>query len=290
MLKKTIEKDRLIVEDIIKKYMDCLDNESPNTIKEAMIYSLESGGKRLRPILLIETFKLFSNDFEKIKGYIFAMEAIHTYSLIHDDLPAMDNDDFRRGKATNHKVFGEAIAILTGDSLLNYAMEVLIREINDEKTLAASRIISSFAGAGGMIGGQVMDIESENHNIDYKTLKKIHHLKTGKLISAAILSGGILGGADDYTLDSLKIYGDEIGQAFQIIDDVLDVVGTTEDLGKPIGSDEENKKVTYVSIFGIEKSKLLAEEAIKRALKAIEHINNSEFFVEFGKYLLERKS
>lgn len=289
-LKKSIEINKSLVEAWINEYIIDLKHNSPKKIVDAMEYSLNAGGKRLRPVLMIETFKLFSPNIEKTKGFVVALEAIHTYSLIHDDLPAMDNDDFRRGKPTNHKIFGEAIAILAGDALLNFAMETLINEIKDEKTLAASRIISNSSGTSGMIGGQVIDIESENQSISYEVLKELHAKKTGKLISAAVLAGGILGGADENSLENLRDYAEEIGLAFQITDDILDVIGDEQELGKPVGSDVDNNKVTYVSLFGLEKAKILAKESIDRALEAIANLEKNQFFIEFAKYILIRKS
>ena len=224
-------------------------------IYEAMQYSVEVGGKRIRPILSILTYLLYKEDYKKIMPVAAAIEMIHTYSLIHDDLPSMDNDDLRRGKPTNHKVFGEGIAILAGDALLNEAMNLLFQFCNNDKknSLKACTLISQAAGAEGMIGGQVVDILSEGNKISTEELMYMHSKKTGALIKCSILAGGILGNADDDQLEILGLFGEKIGLAFQIKDDILDVIGDTNILGKKIKSDEDNNKTTFITIYGIEK-------------------------------------
>ena len=242
-----------------------------DTLREAMAYSLTAGGKRLRPLLLIAAADVVGAKGEDFLPTASALEMIHTYSLIHDDLPAMDNDDLRRGKPTNHKIYGEAMAILAGDALLTLAFSTLARENTDDTTKAkVLREIADAAGCAGMVGGQALDMAAENKHIDLAELKKLHMGKTGALIRAAVRVGAILGGADDKALSALTSYAENYGLAFQITDDILDAVGDTATLGKPAGSDEKNHKSTYVSLVGIEKARQLALDATQAATLALE--------------------
>lgn len=262
---------------------------------ESMRYSIFAGGKRLRPILTLKTSELISGNYEEVLGIALGIEMIHTYSLIHDDLPAMDDDDFRRGKPTNHKVFGEDIAILAGDGLLNLAYETMLESIPTNSTelnryISAIKEVSRAAGVFGMIGGQIVDIQSKDDVLEEEKLEFIHKNKTSALIEASILAGAICAGANDEQLDSLKNYGKAIGLCYQIRDDILDQIGDRNELGKNIGSDAQNHKLTYLSLFGmdeaINKIKFLSE-------KAIEHLSifsgeEKVFFQELVHYLAYR--
>ncbi len=260
-------------------------------LAQAMQYSLMSGGKRLRPILLMAAADAVSGSGEKFLTVASAIEMIHTYSLIHDDLPAMDNDDYRRGKLTNHKVFGEATAILAGDALLTLAFEVMTRQenISPEILLKVMQEMSIAAGAAGMVGGQSIDLESEDKKISMSTLQKMHMAKTGALFKAAIRSGAILAGANSEQLDALTIYAEKFGLAFQITDDILDVIGDEKNLGKPVGSDEKNNKSTYVTLTSIETAKNLAQKAVDDAVDALKNFSaEADFLRELVKFLLGR--
>ena len=240
-------------------------------LMRAMEYSLMAGGKRLRPILLMAAADAINNSGEKFITVADALEMIHTYSLIHDDLPAMDNDDYRRGKLTNHKVFGEATAILAGDALLTLAFEVVLRQkdVPPEILLAVLKEISIAAGVSGMVGGQAIDLRSEGVQIDLATLKLMHLGKTGALFKAAIRSGAILAGANDEQLKSLTKYAENFGLAFQITDDILDVTGDEKILGKPTGSDVKNHKSTYVSLTSLDEAKQLAQKSVDDAINSL---------------------
>ena len=261
------------------------------TIFEAMEYSLMSGGKRLRPILLMAAADSVGGDGEKFLSVACSIEMIHTYSLIHDDLPAMDNDDYRRGKLTNHKVFGEATAILAGDALLTLAFEVMTRQKNIEPKILLQVVqeMSSAAGVGGMVGGQMIDLESEGKKIDLQTLKKMRLGKTGALFKAAIRSGAILAGADEKKLSALTNYAENFGLAFQITDDILDVVGDEKNLGKPVGSDEKNHKSTYVTLTSLDEAKSLAENSVADAVESLKNFGDeANFLRELVKFLIDR--
>ena len=260
-------------------------------LANAMEYSLMAGGKRLRPILLMAAADAVNGTGEKFLTVATSIEMIHTYSLIHDDLPAMDNDDYRRGKLTNHKVFGEATAILAGDALLTLAFEVMTRQenISAEILLKVVQEMSTAAGASGMVGGQSIDLESENKKIDMATLQKMHLGKTGALFKAAIRSGAILAGANSNQLDALTIYAEKFGLAFQITDDILDVTGDEKNLGKPTGSDAKNNKSTYVSLTSLETAKNLAQKAVDDAVEALKDFGaEADFLRELVKYLIGR--
>ncbi len=260
-------------------------------LADSMEYSLTAGGKRLRPILLMA-----AADAVGAKGTDFVqaacgIEMIHTYSLIHDDLPAMDNDDYRRGKLTNHKVYGEAMAILAGDALLTQAFEVILRQKNaaPEVLLQVVNEMSIAAGPNGMVGGQVIDMLSEGKRISMKDLRKMHMGKTGALFRAAIRSGAILAGATEEQLSALTTYADRFGLAFQITDDILDVVGDEDVIGKPVGSDERNNKSTYVTLTSLEEARRLATDTVKEAVEALAIFGDkAKFLRELVEMLLER--
>ena len=271
-------------------------NNKAQVIYDAMEYSLMAGGKRLRPVLFLTTLEAFGKDIAKYMDFACGLEMIHTYSLIHDDLPAMDNDDLRRGKPTNHKVFGEDYAILAGDGLLTHSFAKMLgiaSQLPSEDSmllLQAVRHVSLSAGLEGMLTGQVLDITAEGKDISLDDLKYIHKYKTGALFSCAIVSAGILAGADDGELAALQKYADNFGIAFQIIDDILDVVGDEETLGKPIGSDEKNGKQTYPYFLGLDGAREAAAAASKAAIEALEPLGNrGEKLKELAIYLLDRK-
>ena len=261
-------------------------------LTRAMEYSLMAGGKRLRPILLMSAADAAGDNGEKYLQIASALEMIHTYSLIHDDLPAMDNDDYRRGKLTNHKVFGEAMAILAGDALLTLAFEVALRQkdVPNEILLAVLKEISIAAGAAGMVGGQVIDLRSEGIRIDLATLKTMHMGKTGALFHAAIRSGALLAQAPAEKLNALTSYADAFGLAFQITDDILDVEGDEKILGKAIGSDAKNNKSTYVSLTSLDEAKKLAQKAVDEANDALKIFGaEADFLRELVRFLIKRK-
>ncbi len=268
------------------------------TVFDAMSYSLKAGGKRLRPILMNETYKLFDGTGDVIVPFMASIEMIHTYSLVHDDLPAMDNDELRRGKLTTHAAYGEAMGILAGDALLNFAFETALRAfdlpyIDYVRVARALQVLSRKAGVYGMIGGQVVDVESEKTNspMDPDKINFIYNLKTGALIEASMMIGGILAGADDGQVNSLENVASKIGMAFQIQDDILDIEGDEATLGKPIGSDIKNQKATYVSFVGIEKSKEEVRRLTDEAIIEMKAISGSdEFLIELMNYLVYRNN
>ena len=285
--KKSIDRElNLYFEDKIEH------SEKEKIIYEAMSYSINIGGKRIRPILFMATHNVFSNSKVPIEIPC-AIEMIHTYSLIHDDLPDMDNDDLRRGKPTNHKVFGEGMATLAGDALLNYAFEVMLSSAIDKedanKYLKAINEVAKHAGIYGMIGGQVVDVESENKVIDKDKLDFIHLNKTAAMIIGCMRAGAIVGGADKEALEKITTYAKNIGLSFQIVDDILDIVGEEEKLGKPIGSDLENHKSTYPSLLGLEESRRIANELIDEAKNAIKDLSSEvEFLNQLADYIINR--
>lgn len=264
----------------------------PPAIHQAMRYSMLVGGKRLRPVLVMAAAEAVGGKIEEVLDVACAMEMIHTYSLIHDDLPAMDNDDYRRGKLTSHKVYGEGMAILAGDALLTYAFEVMAAaKIKDQRRLlAVMREIAQAAGSMGMIGGQVIDLDSAGKQIDHKTLEYIHRAKTGALFRASIRAGAILAGAGETQLTCLTEYAEHFGLAFQITDDILDVVGDEQKIGKPIGSDAKNMKVTYPGLFTLPVARKMAEETISKALTCLAQSGlQSQFLGALVVYLAKRE-
>lgn len=261
-------------------------------LMRAMEYSLMAGGKRLRPCLLMAAADASGSDGEKYLQVASALEMIHTYSLIHDDLPAMDNDDYRRGKLTNHKVFGESMAILAGDALLTLAFEVALRQkgVEYEILFAVLREISIAAGVAGMVGGQVIDLRSEGVQIDLSTLKKMHMGKTGALFKAALRSGALLAQAPAEKLDALTRYAENFGLAFQITDDILDVEGDAKILGKATGSDAKKNKSTYVSLTSLAEAKKLAQVAVDDSINALKIFDSeADFLRELVQFLIGRK-
>ena len=258
----------------------------PETIAKGMEYAILNGGKRLRPFLLFATLELLNQNIEKGVKSAIALEMIHSYSLVHDDLPALDNDDYRRGKLTTHKVFGEAEGILIGDSLLTYAFYVLSQKnlefLSFEQIVNIISKTSEYAGINGMIGGQMIDIESENKKIDLETLKYIHSHKTGKLIKLPIEIACIIANVEKDKKEVLEEYANLIGLAFQVKDDILDVEGTFEELGKPVGSDVDLHKATYPSILGMEESKKILNDTVEKAKEIIKN----KFGEEKGKNLI----
>lgn len=282
------------IEQIIKKYLP-KEEGYQKTIMEAMNYSVLAGGKRLRPMLMQETYRLFGGRSEVIESFMAAIEMIHTYSLVHDDLPAMDNDEYRRGKKTTHAVYGEAMGILAGDALLNYAYETAARafamEPGNPGVCQAFQILTAKAGIYGMVGGQTVDVESEGKpGMTKEKLDFIYRLKTSALIEGAMLTGAVLAGATQGEQKIIEQTAGEVGLAFQIQDDILDVTSTMEVLGKPIGSDEKNHKITYVTYEGIEKAKAdvasLSEKAIARMDSLV--VKN-EYLTELLRYLILRE-
>ena len=290
--KKILKSKIDYIETLLKDYMP-KEEGYQQTIMKAMNYSLESGGKRLRPILTLESCKIVGGKEEDAIPFAMAIEMIHTYSLIHDDLPALDNDDLRRGKPTNHKVFGEALATLAGDALLNYAYEIMlsssINKKDSHKYLKAIYEIASHAGIYGMIGGQVVDVESENKIIEKEKLDFIHLNKTAAMIVGCMRAGAIIGGATEEQLDRITKYGKNIGLSFQIVDDILDITGDEEKLGKPIGSDIENHKSTYPSLVGLEKSRQIARQLVQEGKYSIEGLSTeTDFLNQLGDYIISR--
>jgi len=284
------------VDEALDRYLPLAD-ELPISLHKAMRYSVFAGGKRVRPILLLAACEAVGGDLNRAMPAACAMEMIHTYSLIHDDLPAMDDDDFRRGNPTNHKVFGEAIAILAGDALLT---EAFVLMSNPEYSGAAevSRLlpvineIARCAGSHGMVGGQVVDMESEGKpDVDLATVQYIHTHKTGALIKASVKAGALLGGADETDLAAMTRFGEAVGLAFQIADDILDIEGTTEEIGKDAGSDEARGKATYPAIVGLAEAKQRAGELVGMALKALAGFDaKADPLREIAKYTVYRKS
>ncbi|PGS84686.1 farnesyl-diphosphate synthase [Bacillus thuringiensis] len=266
-----LKESKTFVEEKLVSYANEL--QCPNVLREAMAYSLEAGGKRLRPLLLFATLQAFGKERNLGIGAACALEMIHTYSLVHDDLPCMDDDDLRRGKPTNHKVFGEAMAVLAGDGLLTYAFQVIMayeqKEISAEKKVRLVLELAKAAGPEGMVGGQVADMEAEGKRLTIDELEYIHKHKTGKLLEFAVLAGTILSDATEEQEEKLLTFAKYIGLAFQIRDDILDVEGTEEEIGKPIGSDLSNEKSTYTTLFTVDRAKDILEETIAEAKGAI---------------------
>ncbi len=278
---------------LINHYLDKLFNSIPDSqakiIYDAMAYSIFAGGKRLRPVLMLSAFEAVGGEGEIIYPFACAIEMIHTYSLIHDDLPAMDNDDLRRGKPTNHKVYGEGMAILAGDALLNKAYELMIKAsltCSGREALEAMDIIATCAGTEGMIGGQVIDLLSEGRQVDMETLLFIHKNKTAAMIEASLKAGGILGKGTKEEIEALGQLGYCIGMAFQIQDDILDITGSQEKLGKAINSDIKNEKATFVSIVGLEASRKYVEKLTKQGISALEVFGEKAAFLAWLSYYL----
>ena len=290
-----------MIELDIKNYAEKINNrldillpssfEEYKSVVESARYSLLAGGKRIRPILLLEFYKLFGGNDECAYNFACAVEMIHTYSLIHDDLPSMDNDDMRRGKPSNHIKFGESLALLAGDSLLTESFCVAARTVGIDSTnvLKAIKCLAENAGIKGMIGGQVIDTCFDG-KITKEILNKTHLLKTAALIKAACVCGAILAGADEKKIEKVSKYADTLGLAFQIVDDILDCESTEEKLGKPIGSDKENGKITMVDLLGIDECKKYADKLTKDAVSILTSLGgDNEFLKELTEYLLKRE-
>ena len=289
------------VESIIKRYLPKSEGYQ-KTVIEAMNYSFSAGGKRLRPLIMYKTYRAMGGNDESVYPFMAALEMIHTYSLVHDDLPEMDNDELRRGKPTAHVVYGQAMAVLAGDGLLNYAFETVTANAQNcdaekcKRILSAINILGKKAGIYGMIGGQTVDVEAEKKNLKL-TKEQIlftYENKTSALLQAAFMIGAVLAGADSKTVEMFENAGYLLGIAFQLQDDILDIVGDTKVLGKPVGSDDKNGKVTYVSYLGMERAvseqKILSEETIK-ILDSVQAVNKEEveFLIELVKSLVTRK-
>lgn len=281
-------------ENIIYGYLPS-EEGNQKTVIEAMNYSIKAGGKRIRPLLMKETANLFGYAGNEVNPFMAAMEMIHTYSLVHDDLPAMDNDEIRRGLPTTHIKYGHAIGILAGDALLNYAFELcanaIVESSNVERTAKAFKILSEKAGIYGMIGGQTVDIEQTNKENDKDTLDFIYRLKTGALIEGAMMAGAVIAGASDEEVKKAGQIALAVGMAFQIKDDLLDVESTTKELGKPVLSDEKNVKTTYVTLYGIEKSKEMVKSYMNEAITILDGIKyKNEFLKELLISLITRRN
>lgn len=280
------------IEKLLKEHMP-EEKGYQKTIFEAMNYSLKAGGKRLRPILTLEACRIVGGNEEDAIPFAIAIEMIHTYSLIHDDLPALDDDDLRRGRPTNHKVYGDAMAILAGDGLLNYAFEIMLKSSigkeNPAKYLNAINEIAKSSGVYGMIGGQVVDIESEDKKIEMEKLDFIHLNKTAAIIVGCMRAGAIIGDATEKQLENITKYATNIGLSFQIADDILDITGDESKLGKKVGSDIDNNKSTYPSLIGLEKSKEIANDLINEAKTRISNIKgDTEFLNDLAEYIVAR--
>lgn len=265
------------IEAILDEYLPAAEGYQKQ-IMEAMAYSVKAGGKRLRPMLMQETFRLFGGEGKVVEPFMAALEMIHTYSLVHDDLPAMDNDEYRRGRKTTHVVYGEAMGILAGDALLNYAFETAVKafDIAPEKSLQigkALKILAEKAGIYGMIGGQVVDVASCGKGLDEAMLNFIYELKTGALIESAMMIGAVLAGATQEQVRTVEKIASDVGIAFQIQDDILDVTSTQEELGKPIHSDEKNEKSTYVTIKGLDEAAKDVERISEEAVELLQSLN-----------------
>ena len=291
LTKKTEE-----IEAVIREYLPAEEGFS-RTMAQAMNYSMLAGGKRLRPMLMQETFRLFGGSGKLVKPFMAGMEMIHTHSLIHDDLPALDNDDYRRGRLTTHKVYGEAMGILSGVALLNYAYETMLQAFAMAETLrqkdaviGALQVMTAKTGIHGMLGGQSVDVENDGKALEKDMLDYIYENKTSALIEASMMTGAILAGADAEQVAVIEQAAKRIGLAFQIQDDILDVTSTDEELGKPVHSDEKNHKVTYVTLFGTEKAAAQVAGLSAEAVELLESLNkNNEFLYLLVEKLVNRR-
>ncbi|MFQ5455453.1 MAG: polyprenyl synthetase family protein [Nitrospirota bacterium] len=289
-----LNEKRQIIDKKMAGYLVSPDKYS-EPLSEAISYSLFAGGKRIRPILTLAALEAVGGDIETALPVASAIEMIHTYSLVHDDLPSMDNDDYRRGKLTNHKVFGEAIAILVGDALLTLAFTIISdssinKRIDPERSISVIHELGYAAGWMGMIGGQASDIQIKNRKIDEDTLHYIHTSKTGSLIKASVRIGGILGNAAEEQLNDLSLYGEKIGLAFQIADDIIDVEGSMESVGKATGKDETKEKWTYPLLFGLEEAKRMEKILVKDAISSLDRFDKSaDKLRDIAQYIITRK-
>ncbi|MEE1115061.1 MAG: polyprenyl synthetase family protein [Eubacterium sp.] len=323
VFKEELRKRTEAAEAILESYLP-IPTEHTRTLAEAIRYSCMAGGKRIRPILMLESYALFGGKGEVIRPFAAAIEMIHTHSLIHDDLPAIDNDDYRRGRLTTHVVYGEAVAVLAGDALLNYAYETALTafvaaddpaeascgtdhaaadrgcgdagskgDTASRRIAAACAILAAKSGIHGMLGGQGLDVQNEKNDVfalDEETLSFIYENKTAALLEAPLMIGAILAGADDRTVSTMEEVGRKIGLAFQIRDDILDVTSTTEELGKPVCSDEKNNKTTYVTLMGTEKAEAYVRQLTEEAIALVEAMpGDSTFLIELLRSLAERR-
>ena len=295
-LKAYLQEQRALIDAMLDRFLP-QESVLPHSIHRAMRYSVFAGGKRLRPVLVLAACQAVGGDTARALPAACALEMIHTYSLIHDDLPAMDNDDFRRGNPTNHKIFGEAVATLAGDALLTEAFRLLsdprhVGSCTPAVLLPVIHEIATCAGSYGMVGGQVVDMESEGRpDIDLATVQYIHTHKTGALIKASVVAGALLGGAAEQQLAALTRYGEAAGLAFQIADDILDIEGTTEELGKDAGSDQARGKATYPAVMGVSSSREEAHAMMDEALRALEIFGEAaEPLREIARYVVQRKN
>ena len=293
-LKSYLSEKKAMVDRALEAYLPEPEGPASDVIN-AMKYSLFAGGKRLRPILCLAGAEAVGGTEKDCLPVACALELIHTYSLIHDDLPMMDDDDLRRGKPTNHKVFGEAIALLAGDGLLTEAFNLmagadLTMHVAPQVMFKVIRLISHAAGYRGMVGGQVVDIQSEGKTVDFSVVEFIHAHKTGALISASVASGAMLGRGNESQLQAITAYGRKIGLAFQISDDILDIEGDTEILGKKAGADEQKEKTTYPSVLGLKRSKEIQSELVEAAIKSLQPFDHAaEPLRLIARYIIERK-
>lgn len=278
------------IDSALNKYLTLSSNVPAELIK-AMNYSVQAGGKRLRPALALNACELMGGREEQALPYACAIEMIHTYSLIHDDLPALDNDSLRRGRPTSHMVFGEAKAILAGDALLSYAFEIMTDAAVSQKEIQACRYIARAAGIKGMVGGQWEDVSNEGKSISEQMLGYIHEHKTADMITGALLAGGAVAGAQEEELEGLKIYGWNIGMAFQITDDILDVTGSQDEMGKSLGKDVKEQKATYVAFYDLKEAQRAAERHINCAKEALKVYNgNTNFLLGLADFILTRRN
>ena len=280
-------------ERVIKDFLPAEEGFA-RTMAQAMNYSMLAGGKRLRPILIQETYRLFGGEGKVVEPFMAGMEMIHTHSLIHDDLPALDNDDYRRGRLTTHKVYGEAMGVLSGVALLNYAYETMLQAFSltgdQDRVIRALRVMAEKTGIHGMLGGQSVDVENDGKPLEKEMLDYIYRNKTSALIEASMVAGAILAGVDEHEVSVVEEAAGNIGLAFQIQDDILDVISTDEELGKPVHSDEKNNKVTYVTLFGIEKASEQVEMLSEKAVELLKSLNkNNEFLYLLIEKLIKRR-
>ena len=294
-IKLYLKEEKALVDEALEGFLPESDEPSADVVK-AMRYSLFAGGKRLRPILCIAGAEAVGGDARSVLPVACALEMIHTYSLIHDDLPVMDNDDLRRGKPTNHKVFGEAMALLAGDSLLTKAFHLMTQpdpenRIKPEASLKVIGLIARAAGYEGMVGGQVVDIQSEGREGDPSVVEFIHTRKTAALIAASVCSGAILCGAEKDQLTALTSYGEDIGLAFQVADDILNVEGSSHEMGKSVGSDAQKGKITYPAVFGLERSREIQRALVDRALETLKSFEDrADPLRHIARYIIKRRT
>lgn len=281
------------IEEMFRSFLPAEEGFA-RTMAQVMNYSMLAGGKRLRPMLIQETYRLFGGTEKVAEPFMAGMEMIHTHSLIHDDLPALDNDDYRRGRLTTHKVYGEAMGVLSGVALLNYAYETMLQAFSltedQDRVICALKVMAEKTGIHGMLGGQSVDVENDGKPLEKEMLDYIYRNKTSALIEASMMTGAILAGADEQQVAVVEEAAGNIGLAFQIQDDILDVTSTDEELGKPVHSDEKNNKVTYVTLFGIEEASRQVELLSGKAIKLLKSLNkNNEFLYLLIEKLINRR-